>query len=131
MHVFCPHCRTQIELLSLPTPHDVLCPTCGSTFQIATESTQTGSGSAVRNFAKFELIQIVGTGAFGSVYKARDSSLDRIVALKIPRSGNLPDRQGLERFLREARSAAQLCHPSIVPVHEVGEFEGVAYLVSE
>ena len=57
--------------------------------------------------------------------------LDRIVAVKIPRSGNLPSRQDLERFLREARSAAQLRHPAIVPVHEVGEFEGVAYLVSE
>ncbi len=131
MHLLCPHCRSPIELLSLPARHEILCPSCGSTFQIATETTETGCGFPVRNFAKFELIQIVGTGAFGSVYKARDSSLDRLVALKIPRSGNLPDRHGLERFLREARSAAQLRHPAIVPVHEVGEFDGIPYLVSE
>jgi hypothetical protein len=109
----------------------VLCPSCGSTFQIAIESTDLGSGSLARNFAKFELIQTVGMGAFGSVYKARDPSLDRLVAVKIPRPGNLPSDQELERFLREARSVAQLQHPAIIPVHEVGQFDGVAYLVSE
>jgi hypothetical protein len=70
-------------------------------------------------------------GAFGSVYKARDPSLDRLVAVKIPRPGNLPSDQDLQRFLREARSVAQLRHPAIIPVHEVGQFDGVAYLVSE
>jgi len=65
------------------------------------------------------------------VYKARDRELDRIVAVKIPRSGSLPNPEDQERFLREARSVAQLRHPSIVSVYEVGQSDGTPYLVSE
>ena len=131
MHLVCPHCHSPIELVTLPAPHEVQCPSCGSTFRIAVESTETLNSTGVTIFARFELIQTVGTGAFGTVYKARDPSLDRVVAVKIPRFGNLPGGQELERFLREARSAAQLRHMAIVPVHEVGHSGGVAYLVSE
>jgi serine/threonine protein kinase len=67
------------------------------------------------------LIDVVGQGAFGTVYKARDPELDRIVALKVPRAGNLVGPQEMDRFLREARSGAQLRHPSIVSVHEVAQ----------
>jgi WD40 repeat protein/tRNA A-37 threonylcarbamoyl transferase component Bud32 len=80
---------------------------------------------------RFELLSAVGSGAFGTVYKARDPRLDRIVAVKIPRAGNLPDGQELGRFLREARSTAQLRHPAIVPVYEVGQEDGLPYLVSD
>src|SRR5439155_19524799 len=52
--------------------------------------------------------------AFGTVYKARDPELDRIVPLKVPRAGNLSSREDQDRFLREARSAAQVRHPNIV-----------------
>ena len=76
-------------------------------------------------------METIGVGAFGTVYKARDPELDRIVAVKVPRSGNLADDQDRDRFLREARSVAQLRHPSIVPVHEVGQQDGLLYLVSE
>ncbi|MFO0887925.1 MAG: WD40 repeat domain-containing serine/threonine protein kinase [Isosphaeraceae bacterium] len=65
------------------------------------------------------------------VWKARDPKLDRAVALKLPRAGNVGLASEKERFLREARAAAQLRHPGIVPVHEVGEHDGQAYLVSE
>jgi tRNA A-37 threonylcarbamoyl transferase component Bud32 len=84
-----------------------------------------------RDLGKFELLDIVGQGAFGTVYKARDARLDRVVAIKVPRAGNLAGPQELDRFLREARSVAQLRHPSIVSVHEVGQYEGVPYLVSD
>src|SRR5262249_30189424 len=80
---------------------------------------------------KFELLDTVGQGACGTVYKARDPELDRTVAVKVPRAGNLAGPQELDRFLREARSAAQLRHPSIVPVHDVGRAGGVPYLVSD
>jgi serine/threonine protein kinase len=80
---------------------------------------------------KFELIVKVGVGAFGSVYKARDPKLDRVVAVKVPRMGNLTSDEDRDRFVREARSVAQLRHPSIVSVHEVGESDGTPYLVSE
>jgi WD40 repeat protein len=65
------------------------------------------------------------------VYRARDNVLDREIALKVPRAGALPDGHELDRFLREARSAAQLRHPSIVPVHEAGQCDEVPYLVSD
>jgi serine/threonine protein kinase len=73
----------------------------------------------------------VGQGGFGTVFKARDPELDRVVALKVPRAGNLAGPQEVDRFFREARSVAQLRHPSIVPVHEVGLSDGVPYLVSD
>src|SRR5262249_30840611 len=80
---------------------------------------------------KFELLDTVGSGAFGTVYKARDPELDRTVAVKIPRAGGLAGPEELDRFLREARSAAQLRHPAIVPVHEVGQDGGLPYLGSD
>jgi WD40 repeat protein/tRNA A-37 threonylcarbamoyl transferase component Bud32 len=80
---------------------------------------------------RFELIETVGIGAFGTVYKARDARLDRVVAIKVPRAGSLATEEDRDRFLREARSVAQLRHPGVVPVHEVGEHEGVPYLVSD
>ncbi len=71
------------------------------------------------------MIDTVGHGGFGTVYKARDPELDRTVALKVPRAGNVAGPQELDRFLREARSVAQLRHPSIVTVHEVGQADGL------
>ena len=84
-----------------------------------------------RLLGRFELIESVGAGAFGTVYKARDSQLDRVVAVKVPRAGSLATDDDRNRFLREARSVAQLQHPAIVPVHDVGQVNGIAYLVSE
>ena len=62
----------------------------------------------MKPFGKFELIDTVGVGAFGTVYMARDTELDRVVAVKVPRTGNLATSEDLERFVREARSVAQL-----------------------
>jgi hypothetical protein len=78
------------------------------------------------------LLDRVGAGGFGSVFKARDTELDRIVAIKVPH-GILVDAGGADsdRFLREARSVAQLRHPSIVSLHEVGQHEGVPFLVED
>src|SRR5262249_5692457 len=99
---------------------------------LETESTVSRAGAARdRKLGRFELLTAVGSGAFGTVYKAHDPQLDRTVAVKVPRAGNLPDGRELDRFLREARSAAQLRHPAIVPVHEVGQDDGVPYLVSD
>jgi len=73
---------------------------------------------------------MLGQGAFGSVWKARDTKLNRIVAIKVPRRGQfLPD--DVERFLREAQAPAELHHPNIVTVFEVGQDGDLAYIVSE
>jgi tRNA A-37 threonylcarbamoyl transferase component Bud32 len=131
IHLLCPHCRNPIELVGLPAG-EVVCPSCGSTFRLERESTATWSPrGGQRKLGRFELIEAVGLGAFGTVYKARDPQLDRVVAIKVPRAGNLTTDEERDRFLREARSVAQLRHPGIVPVHEVGEHEAVPYLVSD
>src|SRR5262249_16824249 len=80
---------------------------------------------------KFQLLDRVGMGAFGAVWRARDTDLDRIVALKIPHAGSLTEEAELERFHREARAAAQLRHPGIVTVHEVETLDGLPAIVSD
>jgi serine/threonine protein kinase len=131
VHILCPHCRNAIELVGL-TAADIVCPACGSTFRLERESTASwGLRGNQRKLGRFELVEAVGVGAFGTVYKARDPQLDRMVAIKVPRAGNLATDEDRDRFLREARSVAQLRHTAIVPVHEVGEHDGVPYLVSE
>jgi serine/threonine protein kinase len=131
VHIRCPHCRNPISLVDLPA-EEVVCPSCGSSFRLERESTAPWSPrGGQRRLGRFELIEAVGMGAFGTVYKARDPQLDRVVAIKVPRAGNLATDEDRDRFLREARSAAQLRHPGIVPVHEVGEHEEAPYLVSD
>ena len=132
MHILCPHCHNPIELVKIAPREEIACPACGSTFHLETRChDRMGTPKPARRLGKFELLDTVGHGAFGTVYKARDPELDRVVAVKVPRAGNLGGPQDRERFLREARSVAQLRHPSIVPVHEVGEADGVPYLVSD
>ncbi len=70
----------------------------------------------------------MGEGAFGQVLKCRDSYLDRVVALKIAKSAGPTRRSEIDRFLREAKSAARLRHPNIIPVYEYGAESGVNYI---
>lgn len=132
MQVHCPHCRNTIDLPADSTLNEVVCPNCGSTIRL--ENTPTSAWSPTdsqRKLGKFELIDRIGMGAFGTVYKAHDPELGRFVAIKVPRSGSLAGKEDLDRFLREARSVAQLRHPSIIPVYDVGQSDSVPYLVSE
>jgi eukaryotic-like serine/threonine-protein kinase len=131
MHIICPHCSNPVEILASDGATEVLCPSCGSTFRTDTQATVSWNSPKGRQLGRFELIASVGMGAFGTVYKARDPQLDRTVAIKVPRAGNLADSEDLDRFLREGRSVARLRHPGIVPVHEVGLADDVPYLVSE
>jgi tRNA A-37 threonylcarbamoyl transferase component Bud32 len=125
----CPHCHNPIQLVD-DRAGEVLCPGCGSSFRVR-EAPLTTTNSAMRPLGKFQLLERVGLGAFGAVWKARDTQLDRIVALKIPHTGLLTADIDLERFHREARAAAQLRHPGIVTVHEVQTLEGLPTIVSD
>src|SRR5262249_11573168 len=88
--------------------------------------------SMPRRLGKFELLEELGVGSFGHVFRARDTELDRIVAIKILRMGGLATREDLDRFVREARSAAQLKHPGLVAIYETGQTaDGTFYLVEE
>ena len=130
MHVLCPHCHGPIELNSLHA-REIVCPSCGSSLQLQPASTTDWrSSTGERRLGKFDILGDLGVGAFGTVYKARDTELDRIVALKVPRASDLSSGEDQDRFLREARSAAQLRHPNIVPLYEVGQAKGMPYLVS-
>jgi WD40 repeat protein len=125
----CPHCQNPIQL-SDDRPDEVLCPACGSSFRVR-EARQTTTAGGMRPLGKFQLLERVGLGAFGAVWRARDLELDRIVALKIPHASLLTSEADLERFHREARAAAQLRHPGIVTVHEVQTLEGLPAIVSD
>lgn len=83
-----------------------------------------------QRIGKFEIERILGHGGFGVVYLARDTHLGRTVALKVPRLHTLASRSLLERFQREARAAAALDHPHIVPVYEAGDDNGLCYIAS-
>jgi eukaryotic-like serine/threonine-protein kinase len=90
------------------------------------------SQSGPRRLGKFELLEELGLGSFGHVFRARDTELDRTVAIKIPRAGRLASHEDADRFLREARSAAQLKHAGIVALYDSGQTEdGTCYLVEE
>lgn len=81
---------------------------------------------------RFELQAELGVGSFGYVFRAWDPRLERVVALKVQRAGSFASQEEVERFLREARSAAQLKHPAIVSLYETGQTDdGVCYLVCE
>jgi WD40 repeat protein len=131
MQTRCPHCHSPTEIDEGDTLRDIECPTCGSKFSLVdVEATKSFHGEGTRTVGHFELIDTVGIGHFGTVWMARDTQLDRTVALKIPRKDQLDEAQ-TEVFFREARAAAQLKHPNIVPVHEVGRDDETLYIVSD
>lgn len=130
----CPKCQSPIP----PDAPGGLCPKCvmagvGTT----AKQTREGIGDAPSMehlapiFPQFEIIELIGRGGMGFVFKARQRHLDREVALKL-----LPEKLGTdphfaERFMREARVLAKLNHPNIVMVHDFGHVGGFYYLVME
>lgn len=79
----------------------------------------------------YEIVSALGAGGMGEVYKARDTRLDRIVAVKILQESLAADSQFRDRFDREARTISQLDHPHICALYDVGEQNGTAYLVMQ
>jgi serine/threonine-protein kinase len=80
---------------------------------------------------RYQIVGELGRGGMGIVYKARDTVLDRVVALKVLPDALRENPQALKNFLREAQSAAQLNHPNIVTVYDAGEQEGRTYIAME
>ena len=130
LRVRCPSCHLEIEVAVDTTFTDLTCGSCGSHFSLVDRSETTRLAPSLSKVGRFELIERLGVGGFGSVWKARDKELDRTVAIKIPRQGNMSG-EDQEKFFREARAAAQLRHPKIVSVHEVGRAGEIIYIVSD
>ena len=133
--ISCPHCHQAVEIIDQDPLVQISCPSCGSSLSLVDRGVPldrsiAGQTRIRRRIAHFELVEQLGVGAFGSVWKAKDTQLDTLVAVKIPRSGQL-DAEEAERFIREARAAAQLHHAHIVGVHAVGRDGDQLYIVSE
>ena len=132
--MICTRCGTPLE----PGVAEGLCPRCLMEAGAGSEASAPGPGwtppevaELAALFPQLEVIELIGQGGMGAVYKARQPRLDRHVALKVrpPERGAAP--QFAERFAREARALARLAHPNIVGIHDFGETNGLFWVVME
>ena len=80
---------------------------------------------------RYEIISLIGQGGMADVYKAYDQILNREVAIKVLRTKMAEDPMTLVRFQREASAASRLRHPNVVDIYDVGEYNGMQYIVME
>jgi serine/threonine protein kinase len=128
----CPECGTE---LPAGGPAGGLCPRCLIKQGLNSRSTtKTVAGARFEppdpadlagRFPGLEILDLIGHGGMGAVYRARQPRLDRIVALKILAPDRVRELSFAERFTREARTLARLSHPHIVGIHDFGEVDGL------
>jgi len=132
----CPKCGAPIPEGS---PHG-LCPKCLMAAAAATNDTGQATGvrppppareEVAAAFPQLEVLELIGQGGMGAVFKARQPKLDRFVALKILARSRSESAAFAERFTREGRVLARLSHPGIVAVHDFGQEDGFFYLLME
>ncbi|MCS6770586.1 MAG: serine/threonine protein kinase [Kiritimatiellae bacterium] len=115
----CGKCGTALDVSELDPFSQMVCPSCG------TEQT------VPARFGTFLLVERLGSGGMGAVYRAMDPTLGRFVAIKVMKAEMGDDPALVESFLREARAAAALNHPNIVQIYSCGQEQGQPYIVME
>lgn len=115
----CPKCGAMLDVNGLPPFSVVQCPTCQFEFQVPAR------------FGTFMLLQLLGAGGMGGVYRARDEGLNREVAIKVMLKSLGDDPQFVETFQREAQAAARLNHRHIAQIYSFGQEKGQPYIAME
>ena len=143
MEVRCPHCKTRVRVEEKHFGRTVRCGRCkgefsptptlpaapGKATMAPARANATDSSAMPEEIGGFAVRRPLGAGAFGAVYLAHDAKLDRLVALKVPHPHTFGSARAVERFEREARAAAALRHPHIVPIYAAG-FDGTYYFIA-
>ena len=117
--IVCRGCGAVLDTRPVRPLEKIACPKCG-----------TGNYAPLR-MGNFLLLELLGKGGMGAVYRGLDETLGRYVAIKVMRRSLAADRQFVENFLREARAAAALSHLNVVQVYSCGEWRGQPYIVME
>ena len=125
----CPQCQNATQVNDRHRDV-VVCPACGSSYRRLLAFSN-WLIPCDQKLGQYELIEPIGSGGFGVVWKAKDTQLDRLVAVKIPHAGPQTTPEYAQRLMREGRSAAQLQHPNIVSVLGVGREGALPYMASE
>ena len=115
----CPKCGAVLDVTGLAAFTAVQCPSCDNEFQVPAR------------LGAFLLLQVLGAGGMGGVYRARDEGLKREVAIKVMLKSLGDDPKFVETFQREAQAAAKLNHPNIAQIYSFGQTHGQPYIVME